>query len=272
MGERYIWDDLNIDIVQEPLEQDHDGCAFAATVMQLEYQLRIAYALADPAVQLNRGPILSHALWKEGLQQVFPDIQELWAPWDLLSQSYNKYSGIGCPTVKGLTHWTKKIDNLTNKGQSVEVKAIRDLISRRIPLIAVVHIHRDYLPSAQSIYLGKAPVSSIKLCTHAVVIVGEYEAVEGNAFGLKPGMYYLYQDWFHKNQPRPKSLLPNGISIMHPQLVVAVYYGISNVPTLLAGGAKEAIDQLRTENDHKLHHKRMKHSELNKLKLKSHER
>jgi hypothetical protein len=91
--------------------------------------------------------------------------------------------------VKGLTHWTKKIDNLTNKGQSVEVKAIRDLISRRIPLIAVVHIHRDYLPSAQSIYLGKAPISETELSTHAAVIVGEYEAVEGNAFGLKPDMY-----------------------------------------------------------------------------------
>jgi hypothetical protein len=102
--------------------------------------------------------------------------------------------------------------------------------------------------------------------------VGEYEAVEGNAFELKPDMYYLYQDWFHKNQPRPKSLLPNGISIMHPQLVVAAYYGISKVPTLLAGGAEAAIDQLRTENENKLQHKRMKNSELNELKLKSRER
>jgi hypothetical protein len=59
---------------------------------------------------------------------------------------------------------------------------------------------------------------------------------------------------------------------MHPQLVVAAYYGISKVPTLLAGGAEAAVDQLRTENEIKLQHKRMKNSELNELKLKSRER
>jgi hypothetical protein len=105
------------------------------------------------------GPILDHALWKEGLQQVFPTKRGLWAPWDLLCQSYDKYNGIGCHTVKGLTHWTKKIDHLTNKGQSVEVKDIRDLISKRIPLIVVMHVHCDYLADAQSIYLGKPPIS-----------------------------------------------------------------------------------------------------------------
>jgi hypothetical protein len=93
-----------------------------------------------------------------------------------------------------------------------------------MPLIVVIYIHVDYDPCAKSIYMGKTPTRESKLATHVVVIVGDYEAIEGNAYGLIPSIYYLYQDWFHKDEPRPEnSLLPHGISILHPLLVVALF-------------------------------------------------
>jgi hypothetical protein len=44
----------------------------AATARQVEYQLRIVYALADPPIQLKDGPLIDHMLWETLLRSKFP--------------------------------------------------------------------------------------------------------------------------------------------------------------------------------------------------------
>jgi hypothetical protein len=240
-----------------------DACAFTATTRQLEYQIRIAYAQADTAVQLKHGPIFDHVRWQASLMATYRQKQTLWTPWELLLQSYDKYERFGCPTVKGLNHWTKQLFHITNGGESVQVDKIREQITNKMPLIAVVHIHADYVICGRSIYMGKAPIKESTLATHAVVIVGDYEAPEDNEYGLNPGTYYLYQDWFHRDEPRiGNSVLPNGISILHPQLVVAAYYGVSRVPNILVGEDVN-IGELKDINNDKLRDKRHEKRELN---------
>jgi hypothetical protein len=55
-----------------------------------------------------------------------------------------------------------------------------------MPLIVVIHIHVDYEACAKSIYMGKTLTRESKLATHDGFIVGDCEAIEGNAYGLIP--------------------------------------------------------------------------------------
>ncbi|GAA0186812.1 hypothetical protein LIER_34100 [Lithospermum erythrorhizon] len=120
-----------------------------------------------------------------------------------------------------------------------------------MPLIAVINVFDDYMACGESTYIGKPPPTEKseidRLTTHAVVIVGNYKAVEGDEHELSPGMYFLYQDSIHDYTP-PKSLLGNGISILHPQVVLGVYYGVVKVPNLLAR-EDGIVDAMRIKED-----------------------
>ncbi|GAA0165708.1 hypothetical protein LIER_40046 [Lithospermum erythrorhizon] len=277
-AQRFIWDDLSPKIVQQAIQQTMifnicksltDGCAFSATARQLEYQIRIAYAQADPCIQINpiSGPLFNHILWQEQLTHIHPtrNSRELWTPWELLQQVYGHYHGNGCPSFKNLRHWVKEIYHITNHGNSVEIEKIQEQLSRRMPLIAVINVFDDYRACGKSIYIGKPPPTEKseidRLATHAVVIVGDYKAVEGDEHGLSPGIYFLYQDSIHDFAP-PKSVLGNGISILHPQVVLAVYYGVAKVPNLLVreDGIVDAmrIKEGRLENRRKEIHDSIK--------------
>ncbi|WJX58974.1 hypothetical protein P8452_44371 [Trifolium repens] len=193
----YIWDNLDITIVQEPAVQRFDTCMIIALARQVEYQLRIIYALADPPIQLKDKPLINDRQWRIMLLEKFPEIQGRWDEFKLLDQTINKFKVHGCLLANSMIHWVKETWCISRHDRTLTIDSVKSLIERRIPLVGVIDIYLNaYKPSAQDCYLLPSEDSGdIRIDSHAVLIVGYYEANEENEYGLKPGVYFLYQDW-----------------------------------------------------------------------------
>ncbi|KAL6583133.1 hypothetical protein OROMI_005211 [Orobanche minor] len=209
--------------------------------------MRLRYAKADPPTPLRVGPLILHELWQEQLQQKYPN-RRSWKPVELLEQALgldhnnpNRSERTGVPLWNGTTHCINAMERVSSR--ELNVAGMRKLFLNNIPAVGVIVIRTDYPNSAQRPYLGldeegkmaeKIIDNNGKAYTHAVVLVGEYKASNGDPYGLKPGIYWIYQNSPTKNIPGVQSLLPNGMNILHPDLVVEAYYGVSFAPNALA--------------------------------------
>ncbi|KAK2442627.1 coatomer subunit gamma [Trifolium repens] len=113
-------------------------------------------------------------------------------------------------------------------------------LKMRIPVIAVITMTRDYPLNADTPYLGVGKplygrVASDREATHAVVIVGHYIAKPNDPYKLKAGTtYFLYQDSFQAGKlVSNQSLFGNQINILHPDVVIEGYCGVSHIPNVL---------------------------------------
>jgi hypothetical protein len=79
-----------------------------ALARQVEYQLRIIYALADPPIQLKDKPLINDRQWRIMLLEKFPEIQGRWDEFKLLDQTINKFKGHGCLLANSMIHWVKE--------------------------------------------------------------------------------------------------------------------------------------------------------------------
>jgi hypothetical protein len=212
--------------------------------LQLEYQLRIAYARAKIPIQLPSGQIFDHIGWQRSLESLYPHVHN-WNPWELLDQSLDKnYHGRGCPLAyladNGLHHWVKDKFWVNGSNYDEKVRNMIYFLKMRIPVIVVITMTRDYPLNAYTPYLGVGKplygrVASDREATHAVVIVGHYIAKPNDPYKLKAGTtYFLYQDSFQAGKlVSNQSLFGNQINILHPDVVIEGYCGVSHIPNVL---------------------------------------
>ena len=244
-----------------------DLCSFPATTRQIEYDMRICWAKAG--YHIRDGPLFLHKTWYKQLKSMFPNKIGSWKPWDLLEQACglevkNPHRSIrrGCPLWNGTYYCLNEI-HIVDKG-AINVEYMRKLFKNNRPVVAVIEIRGDYPRYTESPYLGVNENGQLeelmyhpdgKRVTHAVVLVGECEVEEVNIYGIDKGIYWIYQNALVEGQGvGTSSFLPNGMSILHPRVVIEAYLGISYPPNVLAlpEHAKKILDfQVRKEHKYK---------------------
>uniref|UniRef100_A0A803M7E8 Uncharacterized protein n=1 Tax=Chenopodium quinoa TaxID=63459 RepID=A0A803M7E8_CHEQI len=212
--------ELGETIPQPPLRQNPVSCAFTATTRQVEYDMRIRWAKAQPPSKLDPGPLLDHDEWERRLKERFPNHVCLWKPKELLKQILNedlenpdREDRVGCPYLRGLVHETHS--SVVVSSENVNMDEVRKILSYRIPIVAVIDVHNDYPEYAEKPYPGLDEYGNSRQMlslrrgpgrvTHAVVLVGIYEAGDNNLYGLKPDTYWIYQNSLPKKTSYYKS-------------------------------------------------------------------
>ncbi|KAL6552173.1 hypothetical protein OROGR_008327 [Orobanche gracilis] len=197
---------------------------------------------------LRVGPLILRELWQEQLQHKYPN-RCSWKTVELLEQALRlSHNNLNRSERSEVPFWNRTTHciNATERVSSGELNVVgmRKLCLNNILAVGVIVIKTDYPNYANRPYLGldakgKMAEETVdnngKPYTHAVVLVGEYKASNGHdPYGLKPDIYLIYQNSPTKNILGVQSLLPNGMNILYPDLVIEAYYGVSFAPNALA--------------------------------------
>uniref|UniRef100_A0A803LF11 Uncharacterized protein n=1 Tax=Chenopodium quinoa TaxID=63459 RepID=A0A803LF11_CHEQI len=210
---------------------------------QLEYDMRIRWAKAEPPSKLDPGPLLDHDKWERRLKERFPNHVGLWKPMELLKQilhedleNLDREDRVGCPYLRGLIHETHS--NYAEK-----------------PYTGL-----DEYDNPKQIVLQWDPGRP----THAVVLVGIYEAGADNPYELEPDTYWIYQNSPPKKpptmNPEKPSLLGDGLNILHQRVVIDELYNSATFPPSVLAPSDEIEKLQRRHNT--IHQRRREEKEV----------
>lgn len=229
--------------------------------------MRIRWAKAQPPSKLDPGPLFDHDEWERRLKERFPSHVGLWKPKELLTQilhedleNPDREERVGCPYLRGLIHETHTSVEVPKR--NVNMDEVRKILSYRIPIIAVIDVLSNYPSYAEWPYTGLTEYSNREQTmlgdtrvsgriTHAVVLVGIYEAGADNPYGLIPDTYWIYQNSLPKDppatNPEKPSLLGDGFNILHQRVVIELYYSVTFPPSVLT--RSDEIEKLQRRHN-----------------------
>ncbi|XP_021772433.1 uncharacterized protein LOC110736515 [Chenopodium quinoa] len=242
---QFQWKVYNgVKILQPPIKQGPNMCAFAAVVKQLDYNLRLLYANASKGLSLTEDEcIFDHKKWENDLKKEYPDRKTRWKPIDLLVEAQTR----GVPLWNHGTHVIQYA-----KGMSChKIDAISRLkqLLKFFPVIGVVPVYTTYNVDGDDLYVrGGSYVTERKFdregmeveqrARHAVVLVDLCE-IDGIS-------YISYQN---SEGDSGKSMCELGISWMEADLIGEIVYGCSlppvHPPSVLQ--TKNQIDSMLAE-------------------------